>query len=152
MQLHCTRAKVVVYFLIYCHWVKMHMQQFGNCFHKGLQCSLPRIVSIYTQFACFSLPTVQLSYKVTFARVPDMSCTHFRRILHTFQTRSGSGEKGVALTYILLQLYHEILCLHGCVSCAFWTCLTHVPAACEHYLELSCTVRWMLWNEQFKNG
>ena len=51
-------------------------------------------------------PTVQLSSKVTFAHVSDMSCM-----------RSGCAprlsKRGVALTYVLLQLYRGVLHLHG---------------------------------------
>ena len=39
---------------------------------------------------CTSFPktTVQLSCKVTFALIPDVSCMHFRRVSYTFWTRS----------------------------------------------------------------
>ena len=52
--------------------------------------------------------TVQLSSKVMFAHVSDAS--------HTHSGRTPSDEKGVALTYVLLQLYRNVLRLHGRVS------------------------------------
>jgi len=77
--------------------------------------------------------TVQLSSKVTFAHVSDVS-----------RTRSGCTpvwqKRGVALTYVLLQLYREVLHLHGRVSHASQTHLARVSDAFGPYLvpELYC--------------
>ena len=83
--------------------------------------------------------------------VPDMSCTHSKCVPHVFWTCPASGKKGVAVTYVLLQLYREVLHLHRCVLCTSQTHLVCVPdASCtrsrcilyvfEHYLgaELYC--------------
>ena len=39
---------------------------------------------------------VQLSSKITFTHVPDMSCTHFGHIPHAFWMHPASGKKGHA--------------------------------------------------------
>ena len=76
--------------------------------------------------------------------------TRLRRVLHVFQMHPACipaaprmhfgcvlhlAEKGVAAAKVLLQLYHEVLCLHGHVSCAFRTRLAHISDTCECYLE-----------------
>jgi len=79
------------------------------------------------------LNTVQLSSKVTFAHVSDAS-----------HTRSGCTpvwrKRGMELTYVLLQLYHEVLRLHGRVSRASQKPPARVSDAFERYLgaELYC--------------
>ena len=105
--------------------------------------------------------TVQLSYKVTFACVPDAqmrtarvsdtSCLHSGRVLHALWTRLHLEKRGMALTYILLQLYHEVrTCLLHildvyCVRLRHvlpgFRCVLHAFQMCLNVtLELSCTV------------
>jgi len=99
-------------------------------------------------FVCIYVYTIQLSSKVTFAHIPDASHTHCGRV-HIWQKR------GMALTYVSLQLYRWVLRLHGLISCASQTrpanisdgsctCSRHVPdvsctcldtSMCERYLK-----------------
>ena len=104
------------------------------------------------------------------AQLQSNVCMHPRHVLHVFQTclarvsdashtRSGCvpiwQKRGVALTYVLLQLYRKLLHLHRCISCTFRTRPAHVSnASCTRFrcillpfqtradftLELSCTV------------
>ena len=120
--------------------------------------------------------TIQLSSKVTFAHVPDTSCTCFRMRPTCFLEASQSGKKRVwQLIKSLLQLYCKVLHLHGHVSCVFHMHLTHfrhilhtfqthlahirmhltripdmckrvpdackhVPVACKHYLGITISI------------
>ena len=55
------------------------------CFLKRLMlCYLP-VLWFFGIIPYSSINTVQLSVKVTFTRVPDASCTHFRCVSHTLQ-------------------------------------------------------------------
>jgi len=74
-------------------------------------------------FSTQKQPTMQLSFKVTFARVSHAFQTCPAHILDASRVWR---KRGVALTYILLQLYHKISCLHGCISCAFQMHLAHI--------------------------
>ena len=77
--------------------------------------------------------TVQLSSKVTFAHVSDVS--------HMRSGRTPVWQKRVvALTYVLLQLYREVLCLHGRVSSASQTRPARISDTFGYYLgaELYC--------------
>jgi len=68
----------------------------------------------YPKIPLLTTNTVQLSSKVTFAYVSDAS--------HMCSGRAPVWQKrGVALTYVLLQLYHEVLRLHGRVARASQT-------------------------------
>ena len=92
----------------------------------------------YNYTLCFVLKysqcTVQLSSKVTFAHVSDASRTHSGRA-PVWQKR------GVALMYFLLQLYREVLHLHGRILRASQMHLAHVSDVCGRYLvaELYCS-------------
>ena len=81
------------------------------------------------------------TYTYSKAQLQGNVCTHFRRILHTFRIYPVWQKRGVALTYVLLQLYREVLHLHGSVSRASQTHLARVSEAFGHYLvaELYCT-------------
>ena len=56
-------------------------------------------------------------------------------------------KRGVALTYILLQLYHEVLRLHGHVLHTFQMRLAHVSDTFERYVgaELYCNCQVDFW-------
>jgi len=58
---------------------------------------------------------VQLSFKVTFARIRNAFYMHCGRI--------SCSKKGVAVNQVLLQLYHKVLHSHGQFS------YVHVPDA-----------------------
>ena len=79
---------------------------------------------------------VQLRSKQTFARVQ----THPASISDTSCMRPTSGKKGMAFTYISLQLYHKVLLLHGRILHTSQTCPACVLDACRRYLgaELYC--------------
>ena len=107
-----------------------------------------RVCTYFTSayFVSCRVNMVQLSSKVTFTCVPDVSCTCFRHVLHVFRTCPCLAKRGMALT------------LAAALSQAFvlaWTCLVCVPdASCMHFrcishtfqthsnvtLELSCTI------------
>ena len=86
--------------------------------------------------------------------------TRPRRILHTFQMHpaqvpdvSRIWQKGVALMYVLLQLYCEVLhCTdishahYGCTSHVFRMCLGCILDVCGRYLgaELYCILSYLL--------
>jgi len=87
--------------------------------------------------------------------ISDMSHTRFGRVPHTFWTRPCLAIKGMAIMYISLQLYREVLRLHGCILSLFRMHLVRIPdASCMHFrlvshafqtrlnvtLEQSCTV------------
>ena len=82
------------------------------------------------------IDTVQLSSKVTFAHVSEASRTCSGRA-PVWQKRD------VALTYVLLQLYREVLHLHGRISHASQTHLACVSDVFGRYLvaELYCNHR-----------
>ena len=86
--------------------------------------------------------TAQLSSKVTFAHISDAS-----------HTRSGRTpiwrKRGVALTYVLLQLYRKVLHLHGRILRASQTRPARVSDVFRCYLgaELYCNI--MMFDPDF---
>ena len=88
------------------------------------------------------------SSKVTFTCVREVSFMHFRRVSHVFWTHSGCisvwQKRGMALTYVLLQLYCEVLHLHRCISCTFRMRLVHVPDASCMYFRRIQMLPWSL--------
>jgi len=93
--------------------------------------------------------TVQLSSKVTFARVSDASCTHFRCVLHAFRMRPRLGfKKGVwhsctsRCSFIArFCACTDTSCAHSrYILCASQTRPARVSDTFEHYLgaELYC--------------
>jgi len=89
---------------------------------------------------------VQLSSKVTFTRVQNTPLMHPRHILDVSRMRFGYvprlAKKGMAVNQVLLQLYREVLCLRGHVSCTFRTCLVHAPDASR---ARSGCISYMFW-------
>jgi len=66
---------------------------------------------------------------------------------HVLGVHSHLAKRGVVLTYVLLQLYCEVLCLHRCILCASQTCPARVSGVSHAFqmhlnvtLELNCTV------------
>ena len=115
----------------------MTLKDVRQAFVCVISFSAPRSYS--SKISTVQYYTVQLSSKVTFARVSDAS-----------RTRSGRApvwrKRGVAHTYVLLQLYREVLRLHGRVSRASQTRPARVSDAFGRYLgaELYCTMLVLL--------
>ena len=109
---------------------------------------------------CTSFPktTVQLSCKVTFARIPDVSCMHFRRVSYTFWTRSTcvldaspSDEKGAWCSLKALPRGFMLaqMCLVHIPPNLSYIHFRRVSHAFQMYpnvtLELSCAVAQRSW-------
>jgi len=92
---------------------------------------------------CGEFRTVQFSSKVTFARIPDMSCTYLRRVSHEFRTRPCLAKRGMALIYVLLQLYRKVFCLHRHVLHTFQMC-SNVTLELSLYRSLIVVMVWNL--------
>jgi len=83
------------------------------------------------------------------AQLQGNVCTRFRHVSHAFWTHPCLAKRGVALMYVLLQLYREVLRLHGRVLRASQTRPARISDAFGCYLgaELYCswTFFWVTW-------
>jgi len=96
-------------------------------------CLLVVLTPLMTMLIVYSYSTAQLQGNVR---------TRFRRVSHAFRTRPRLAKRGVALTYMSLQLYCEVLRLHGHVSRASQMRPARISDAFGRFLgaELYCTI------------